>query len=273
VRLRAVTAARPALYEAEFRATARPRPEQDSHPRPLWYDLALAAITTFVAAAAAAWIVFRLQSKKEQRERREQEIRQRQERRDEEVRQLRRVQFAFSLRAATLGDLWNQWLEPALKEGGGHWAALQTPAGFTPPEPLGLERVEFLLETDANLFSRLHQSDRRLHSFLETTNRYSKWREEASARIEERTPRADATGFRAAQVEELAGHRLNYQLKALATGLFENCLSVRGDLMKVFEEVGDLIVKNYQGKRFRVEFEREPSGGETAGGGEPPAAS
>jgi hypothetical protein len=277
----------------EGERVSRQAPQEPSGNRPLWYDLALSAITAFAGAGAAAGIVFLLQLREDRRKREEDEARRQQERRDEEarqqreyreaealqrqerrqteVRELRRVQFALSLRAATLGDLWNQWLEPALKAAGGHWAPLQTPAGLVPPEPLSLERVEFLLETDANLFSRLHQADRRFHSFIETANRYGKWREEASVRIEERSPKA--AGFTTEQVEHLAGDRLNYQLRALARELFDKCLFVRADVMKVFEELGEHIVKEYGGKKLRVEFERELGGGDAPSGGETPSPS
>jgi hypothetical protein len=238
----AVTAtARSVPTKGSPRTATRAQPET-TRDRPLSYDLILAAITSFAGAAAAAGIVFFLQNRKERRDRR-----------DDEVRELRRVQFAIMGRQASLRDYWTQWLEPALAKKG-RWGALQSLSGISPPPPLSLERIGFLLETDPNLLERLHLLDQRFDSLLETAERYSKFRDEATVRIEEGTQGADDSGvISGEELRKLAGPRLHYQLETLAAALFERWPVVRAELTERFDEVGDHIVKGYQGKRLRVE--------------------
>lgn len=243
----------PTPARKEPRRDSLPRSTEASRERPLWYDLALATISSFAGAAAAAWIVFRLQTRKERRERR-----------DEEIRELRRIQFALIRRLALLEDLWKQWLGPAKKKFGGHWGGLQSPVGFSDPPPLALERLGFVIQTDANLLGRLDLIEQRFQAFLTTVNRYSKWREDASARIEERdredgSPHGDTVKFSNAQVEAMAGHRLHHQLDALAGALYNMHGPLRADLLTMFDEVGEHIVSRYKGKRLRVEAPIPPT--------------
>lgn len=232
--------------ESPLRPTLRIPGGAAPEPRAPWYDLALAAITTFVAAMAATLIAVALEA-----------LRARREKREEEIRQLRRLQFALAERAMILREIWAQWLGPP-KEFvvGGLWAALQSHAGAVEAEPLSLENVAFLLGgDDPNLLARLHLLKRKYQSFIATANLYSEKRSEAARRFEERTEGAeepesvswDEVG------EKIAGHRLHRELHALAASLYAR-EPLGGEVELRFEEVGAYIVRKYRAKRLRVEF-------------------
>jgi hypothetical protein len=206
-------------------------------------SLTLAAIGSGAGAIGGAGIVFWLQGRKEKRERQE-----------KEVRELRRMQFALVGRVSTLDMLWSQWLRPAKEEYGGHWAALRVTSGIIPPEPLGLERTGFILESKPQLLGDLHQSEQGFQSFLMTANRYSEWRDQAARRIEERTERdqeertEDEKIFWTKELERLAGPFLHHQLKALADSLYERCPYLRRELMSRFDALANHIRTEYNAK-------------------------
>ncbi len=221
-------------------------------------SLILAAIGSGAGAFGGAWIVFWLQGRKEERQRRENEIRELQGTQENEVRELRRLQFALINRISTLDTLWSEWLRPAQKQHGGHWAGLPGTPGVIPPEPLGLERIEFILQNEPNLFGQLHLIEQGFQSLLMTANRYSEWRDETSRRIEERSEsdesdqeartEGDQEAFRTKQLEGYAGPFFHYQLKALAASLYERCPYLRREVRARFDELADHIRTKYNAK-------------------------
>ncbi len=164
------------------------------------------------------------------------------------------MQFALIDRVTTLDMLWSQWLAPAKERYGGHWGALRGTSGIIPPEPLGLERVEFILQSEPQLFGELHQIEQGFQGFLMTVNRYSEWRDETSRRIETRTEgdqekRTEGEqGFWTKELEEHAGPFFHYQLKTLADSLYERCPYLRRELMVRFDALANHIRTKYSAK-------------------------
>lgn len=220
---------------------ARPQKEIKSIWDRWLASLLIAAIGSGAGAFGGAWVVFWLQGRKEERQRRENEIR-----------ELRRVQFAVADRVMVLDSLWNQWLAPAQAHER-HWAALQPPLGFTTPTAISLERVGFLLEVDPNLLGKLNRDEQMFQGLLATVTLYSKWREDASRRLEERTERDARNAFSREEIETHAGPRLHFQLKGIAESLYKTFPDLRRELIARFDELAHHLRVGYDAKTsFRI---------------------
>lgn len=224
-----------------------------------WSEWISAGLSSFAGALAGAGIVFFLQTRKEEKERREGQIN-----------ALRRIQFALVGRLNILSLIWNQWLQPAKASHDGHWAALQPPAGIVPPEPFPLERIEFVLINDPNLFGTLRVNEEAFQGFLDTVRRYSTSREEASRTIEKTDSRV-VEGFKQAELEKSAGPRLHYWLSALAKALYERCPTIQAELTSTFDRVAGYIKDEYRETPLRIASEDASQGtkGTSPGRGNP----
>jgi len=204
-------------------------------------SLVVAAIGSGAGAFGGAWVVFWLQGRKEKRLRRENEIQ-----------ELRRVQFAVADRVVILDSLWNQWLSTAQAHER-HWAALQPAFGPTPPTAISLERVGFLLGVDPTLLGKLNRDEQTFQGFLTTVALFSKWREDASRRLEERTERDNRDVFSREEIETHVGPRLHFQLRGIAESLYEVYPKLRSELMARFDELAHHLSTKYDAKTsFRI---------------------